>query len=304
MNRSQETRAVFAGKLRGSVVQGVSVRDGLGGQASSSHTVRFDESIRCTQATSARQLSAAQQFWIHRYREAGLEAGMGRRQSQTFVAQRFEETLAAQESVDPVVTRDADSQVSNWRPVTYLAYRTGTRTIRTDRSKSAADADSQDASGRLTVRREPVEQLCGTVTLLIPATEHDQQQGGPSSLAGHQRADHKIARITRLAVDHEPFASGNTPIGYRTVFLTLTSYMHRAALSLGVTHLDAIVHPRHAKLYRRIFNAVPIGDPFACEDVGGSPGQYMRADITHPNRFHSRLRTSYQRPQQSHKAGA
>lgn len=69
--------------------------------------------------------------------------------------------------------------------------------------------------------------------------------------------------------------------------------MHQTALEMGLTHMDAIVHPRHAKLYRRVFNAEPIGKPFACEEVSGALGQYMRADISKPSRFHERLRLGY-----------
>lgn len=264
MSWSDNTRAVFAGKIRGNAVRGGVARDGV----SAAYSVRFNNALCCVQANSAKQLASAQQFWIHRYREAGLLGfdgnlpGFDQLRSLVHVP----ETIA---SVMPA---------TNWRSTTFVAYRTGIVRLKSE-ARNRSDSD------RISVGQQRIEQICGTVTLLSPGDRDGRARSG----------DPVIGRITRLAIDHSSFSSGDTPAGYRTIFLELTSCMHRAALGKGVTHLDAIVHPRHARLYRRVFGAIPIGEAFACQEVGGSPGQYMRADITRPNHFHARLRDRYEK---------
>ncbi|MCA9135293.1 MAG: hypothetical protein KDB00_01005 [Planctomycetales bacterium] len=155
--------------------------------------------------------------------------------------------------------------------------------FRSDGDRLGRSPAASDGTRRTSNEAAP-HQICGTVTLLSPRdNDGDGRVGAPT-----------IGRITRLAVDHSPFGTGITATGYRTIFLEMTSCMHRVALQMGLTHLDAVVHPRHAKLYRRVFGAEPIGETFACEEVGGSPGQYMRADITQPSHFHARLRDRYE----------
>jgi hypothetical protein len=89
------------------------------------------------------------------------------------------------------------------------------------------------------------------------------------------------------------FSESNSRTGYRTIFLAMVSCMRQFALEIGLTHFDAIVHPRHAKLYQRVFNAEPIGKEFRCEEVGGSLGQYIRLDIREPNQVHARMRDHF-----------
>ncbi|WP_145208974.1 N-acyl amino acid synthase FeeM domain-containing protein [Planctomycetes bacterium TBK1r] len=254
MSRASETRAIISGTIR---------RPAMG-----AHTVHLHDSIRCVQATSARELARAQRFWIHRYREAGLQGVNQQTPS-------FDSLSLPQVPAGPL---DPPSRITNWRPMVFLAYYSAD-------PKQTRRAKLRSIPNRSMDRLLAPEQICGTVTLLVPNTH-----GAMTKRTG----SHAIGRITRLAVDHSWFWTGDTPTGYRTVFLEMTSCMHRTALQAGLTHLDAIVHPRHAKLYRRVFGAEPIGKPFACEQVGGSPGQYMRADITQPSAFHARLRDRYQ----------
>ncbi|QDV43273.1 hypothetical protein Enr13x_31280 [Stieleria neptunia] len=254
MSRAPETRAIFSGKIRR--------------RATGADSIHLHDSIRCVQATSARELARAQRFWIHRYREAGLQGA----DQQT---PGFDSLSLPQVPANPL---DPSTRITNWRPTVFLAY------YSTD-PKQTRHAKLRSIPNRTVDRLEAAEQICGTVTLMVP-----NQHGAMNMRTGA----HAVGRITRLAVDHSWFWAGDTPTGYRTVFLEMTSCMHRTALQMGLTHLDAIVHPRHARLYRRVFGAEPIGKPFACEQVGGSPAQYMRADITQPNAFHARLRDRYQ----------
>ena len=259
MSRVPETRAIFSGTIR---------RPAMG-----AHNVHLHDSIRCVQATSAREFAQAQRFWIHRYREAGLQGA--NKQTVNQQTPDFDSLSLPQVPASPL---DSPTRVTNWRPIVFLAYYSAD-------PKQTRRAKLRSIPNRSVDRLEASEQICGTVTLMVP-----NQHGATTMRSG----DHAIGRITRLAVDHSWFWTGDTPTGYRTVFLEMTSCMHRTALQMGLTYLDAIVHPRHAKLYRRVFGAEPIGKPFACEQVGGSPGQYMRADITRPNAFHARLRDRYQ----------
>lgn len=262
MGQSRNTRAIFTGSVRGNTI-----RDGLArGNVAGVNQVRFHESLRCIHATSAKQLASAQRFWMHRYREAGLQS--------------FDHHPAGFESlrIPGVATSGLGpvSEVSFWRPTTFLAFRFDGRGVRS--------RDHGNGLKRSSGEVVPGDQICGTVTLLSPRELGHVGHGGTPA----------IGRITRLAVDHKPFGTAVTATGYRTIFLEMTSCMHRVALQMGLTHLDAIVHPRHAKLYRRVFGAEPIGETFSFEQVGGSPGQYMRADITQPSHFHARLRDRYE----------
>lgn len=270
MSRSEKTRSLFVGKVRpkNDTVHQNEQADARSGSAKSnsvkpdiakSYSVQFHSRIQCSQAMSSRQLSDARQFWIHRYRQAGLQSLAG--DPPDFDHHRIPSVALIHDGLMPVPTR--------WQTSTFVAYQM---------------AGESNFSGRMT-DSERAGTLCGTVTLLSPSVDIGPVGDGV----------HMIGRITRLAVDHSPLPTCGTPIGYRTVFLEMTSCMHREALRMGLTHLDAIVHPRHAKLYRRVFGAIPIGDPFACDEVGGSLGQYMRADITKRNIFHARLRGRYEK---------
>lgn len=232
-------------------------------QAAFAARLRVKNSIQCEHITAARHLDRARQFWIQRYQEVGLRS----------VDDRAAEVGEQQWGDD-----------SEWQANVFVAYRV---------SEVWLDMSPRGGLERIECLREPDRHktICGTVTLLTPLAH---RRLGSAAAGDTASAGMKVGRITRLAIDHQ--ATGDQVSGsYRSVFLELTGCMHQAALEMGLTHMDAIVHPRHAKLYRRIFNAKPIGDPFACADVQGSPGQYMRADISKPSRFHTRLRDRYEK---------
>ncbi|MCO8122517.1 hypothetical protein NHH03_12280 [Stieleria sp. TO1_6] len=153
-----------------------------------------------------------------------------------------------------------------WRTVTFLAY--------------------QRVASQSTLDTPATERVCGTVTLLAPEFESNDAGG--------------IGKITRLAINQAPTNGPPHPDSYLRVFLELTSLLHRTALEMQLTHLEAVVHPRHAKLYRRIFKAEVIGQPFACEEVGGSPGQQIRMKITHADIIHTRIRAHFKNQTQRH----
>lgn len=153
-----------------------------------------------------------------------------------------------------------------WTSVSINAYQAGSRVPKGVEDRSTGKATSQSR----------FDGVCGTVTLLVP-----------------KRTDLTVGKITRLAIDSSQQAQSGSPIAYRCVFLELTSFLYQTAVEYGLTDLEAIVHPRHAKLYRRVFNAKPIGKPFDCEAVAGAPAQLMRADIRDPKLFHPRLRECY-----------
>ena len=114
--------------------------------------------------------------------------------------------------------------------------------------------------------------VCGTATLTMP------------------NADSAIGTVTRLAIDNSRLMANL--FGKVAVFSRLTSCLHAFSLSQRLTHLEAIVHPRHARLYRRAFGAEPIGEPFECPEVGAE-AQRMRAQIERPQAYHQRLRDHY-----------
>ncbi|MEO1525536.1 MAG: hypothetical protein AAFX06_08865 [Planctomycetota bacterium] len=114
--------------------------------------------------------------------------------------------------------------------------------------------------------------ICGTATLSMP-------QPGSS-----------IGRVTRLAIDSSPLMA--KLFGKVGIFAALAGCLHAHAISKQLTHLDATVHPRHARLYRRVFGAQPIGDVFQCGEVGAD-AQRMRAQIERPQVYHQRLRSHF-----------
>lgn len=238
--------------------------------------------IRCVLATTGRDVAKAQRFWIHRYRQAGLLGFSNGDQS----AHVTDQTQADHERSDGTVPMRFQNQ---WNSMTFMAFQT-CRWSLTPHPKSAVAR--QRGVGLHDGEQGCAEVLCGTVTLLSPRL--GSPAGAPHGRVSSSESRERIGRITRLAIDHAGTGQDAASKGYRSVFLELTSHLHRYALGIGLTHLDAIVHPRHAKLYRRVFNAQAIGDPFPCDEVCGSPGQYMRADITRANQFHSRLRDRFQ----------
>jgi hypothetical protein len=246
----------------------------LGGKLALERT-GLQDSLRCVQAGTPKQLAQAQRFWVARYQRAGLVGA-------------DEVGDLAGDVAFPQLPGDAGSErlpelaQGRWRSMTFLAYRTLHWRFAGWLQASETGSKTRRLDGHHGEAR-PTEMLCGTVTLLSPQQPSARRAG---TLA--------VGRITRLAIDHGMHPSATLAGRHSTIFLELTSQLHRAALERGLTHLDAIVHPRHAKLYRRVFHAVPIGEPFACDEVGGSPGQYLRADITRPSRFHARLRERFE----------
>ncbi|MEL6105521.1 MAG: hypothetical protein AAFU85_05780 [Planctomycetota bacterium] len=114
--------------------------------------------------------------------------------------------------------------------------------------------------------------VCGTATLTIPNS---------GSATG---------RVTRLAIDSSPLMG--RLFGKVGIFAELASCLHSVALSKQLTHLEAVVHPRHGRLYRRVFGAQPIGEVFRCGEVGAE-AQRMRAQIEQPRAYHRRLRSHF-----------
>jgi hypothetical protein len=189
-----------------------------------------------------------------------------------------------------------------YRPVTFVAYWTRQTSIDTLRG------DRFGASERFQ------KTLCGTVTLLVPSEEQSRvpidgyglipntqqnsgnrqsdriSEGAKGEISANE-TEQRIGKVTRLAIANSNDL-GRTG-GQQTVFFDLTAVLYQTALEMGVTHFDFIVHPRHAKLYERIFNANPVGAPFRCEEAGGNPAQFLRTDITNPDRIHARLRRYY-----------
>ena len=111
--------------------------------------------------------------------------------------------------------------------------------------------------------------VCGTATLTAPT------RGAT------------IGCVTRLAIDSSRLMANL--FGKVGIFAALTSSLHAFSIANELTHLEAIVHPRHARLYRRVFGAEPIGEPFNCVEVGAQ-AQRMRAQIEYPQDYHLRLR--------------
>ncbi|PNY37471.1 hypothetical protein C2E31_08100 [Rhodopirellula baltica] len=212
-------------------------------------------SVLCVRATTATQLSNGRHLWMSQFRKAGL------------LEERNEAKLR-----DPALPQSTNQ--GPWKAIAINAY----RTVEGGLFRTFGRNRLNDDGGECTNLYRGV---CGTVTLLVP-----------------RDSSKSVGRITRLAIDHAEHAEiatngASTPIAYRTVFLELTSYLYQTAIEYGLTDLEAIVHPRHAKLYKRVFNATPIGKPFACEEVAGALAQLMQADIRDPKQFHPRLRERY-----------
>lgn len=222
--------------------------------------MQIRHSVYCRQARHAGEKALADRFWMRRYQQTGL-------------LDPFSDGVEV--TSEP---RTCFPISSDWTPLVFVAYRVTEVT-------SGETGDRRTQSPRFPIRNQRSESVCGTVTLLVPTKR-------PADSSSATPEPKRIGRVSRLAIDHQGVA-GQSAASYRSVFLNLTGTMHQTALELGLTHMDAIVHPRHAKLYSRIFNAVPIGDPFECDEVRGAPGQYMRADISKPSRFHQRLRGDY-----------
>lgn len=213
--------------------------------------------VVCMRASTAKQIASAQQLWKKQFRRVGL------------MNEPSEEDILRTSPTTSTGAEPAES--TDWTAISINAYQN---------QSLSADVFGRRLDGQSTRphRRDDATcgGICGTVTLLVPKAE-----------------DMTTGRITRLAIDHPDQRLASSPLAYRRVFLEMTSYLHQVAREYQLTHLEAFVHPRHAKLYRRVFNATPIGKPFACEDVAGAPAQLMKADIQHPKTFHRRLRARY-----------
>ncbi|MCC9601659.1 hypothetical protein LOC67_13960 [Stieleria sp. JC731] len=227
--------------------------------------VKVQQSVRCRKAKTQADLQRAEEFRQQRYQDVGLLSDSPLRTSPVKIA------------ASPIVFEENEQ----WTANVFLAFRTTQYWYDRKRGFQSIAASAEP---------DCHEVICGTVTLLTPTAQIESPLNPTDQ--GSCLDQMKIGRVCRLAIEHES-ANGGATSSYRSVFLALTGLMHQTAIQFGLTHMDAIAHPRHAKLYRRIFNAVPIGEPFECQEVSGAPGQYMRADIATPTRFHERLRASY-----------
>ncbi|OYP31097.1 N-acyl amino acid synthase FeeM domain-containing protein [Rhodopirellula sp. MGV] len=234
--------------------------------------VKVRQSIHCRLATTPADLRRADEFRRQRYEDVGLLGKEAPTDSPT--------TQLA--SASPVMFQED----RRWKANVFLAFRTTEYLF--------GVPNPRRSEGRNPFSKDAHEVICGTVTLLTPTAEAVLGSGHESVIQVFDpfACDGRVGRVCRLAIEHES-ADANSSTRYRSVFLALTGLMHQTAIEMGLTHMDAIVHPRHAKLYHRIFKARPIGEPFECQDVSGAPGQYMRANIAAPMRFHERLRSSY-----------
>ncbi|WP_149498699.1 N-acyl amino acid synthase FeeM domain-containing protein [Roseiconus lacunae] len=231
-----------------------------------SSKVKIQQSVQCRRAITAEDFKRAEEFRQHRYQEAGL------------LGESDTSSIQTARNRSPVVFEEDQ----HWQALTFLAFRTTEYWFESRRGPRF----SSEPRFRGDPTRDSREVICGTVTMLVSRSDHLSES-----------SDHVgVGRVCRLAIEHDR-GDSKTPTSYRGVFLSLTGLMHQTAIELGLSYMDAIVHPRHAKLYRRIFNAEPIGKPFICQEVSGAPGQYMRANIAKPSRFHQRLRDGYDKGQ-------
>ncbi len=83
----------------------------------------------------------------------------------------------------------------------------------------------------------------------------------------------RVAEVTSLAIDNEiaPHTS--------EIFLGLLQLVQLFALSSGIDHAVAVVHPKHAKVYKKAMGFRVIGDAAPCGRVDGRPGVALLGKI-------------------------
>ena len=90
------------------------------------------------------------------------------------------------------------------------------------------------------------------------------------------RADGRsLAEISGLAIDRR-----YSPLSILLV-MNLVKMLYRYSVKLGVTDLVAACHPRHARLYQRLFLFEPIGELRTYRSVNDAPAIALRLDLTH-----------------------
>lgn len=103
-------------------------------------------------------------------------------------------------------------------------------------------------------------------------------------LAGLQTDGRQLAEISGLAIDPR-----YAPLSILLV-MNLVKMLYRYSVELGVTDLVAACHPRHARLYRRLFLFEPIGEVRTYRSVNDAPAVALRLDLT---RVEERYREVY-----------
>ncbi|QEF99672.1 hypothetical protein Mal15_37380 [Stieleria maiorica] len=133
----------------------------------------------------------------------------------------------------------------------------------------------------------------GEVIATVSLTRDGDRKGIPM--------DSNFAGITsRLRAEQQTFgevcALTVTPERSRSsgeIFGQLTRLMTFFSRRIGLDVLVAIVHPRHAKFYRRAMGFEPIGDIEEIQQVCGQPGLPILCRINERSRFHPRWRNFY-----------
>jgi len=134
--------------------------------------------------------------------------------------------------------------------------------------------------------------IIGTVTLatesgVLPAFSSHPELKNPLRFLSD-----RVGEITSLAIA-SPDSSDATKALSADVFWRLTRLLIHFARAQSLDHLIAVVHPRHAKVYRRVLGFEAIGQERPCPTVDCLPGIPLMVNINQAIGLRPRQRDNY-----------
>ncbi|TWT81131.1 hypothetical protein CA13_25790 [Planctomycetes bacterium CA13] len=125
--------------------------------------------------------------------------------------------------------------------------------------------------------------VVGTVTLVWDAAAKLPLAADyPEAIDSLCYRSERVGEITSLAIEPSEAPRGE-------IFAQLNRLMGHFAMEKGLDYLTAVVHPRHAKFYRKALGAEQISNIARCSTVRGNAGVVVAIKVNDSLRYRSRL---------------